>query len=80
MRCLTFLCLTEYSGKGGRRAIMATILILVMAGPVQNIGNNGEQVLRFMVCMKDILWEILSQGKDLILAPIQHLIFDIKVK
>jgi len=59
---------------------MATILILVMAGPVQNIGNNGEQVLRFMVCMKDILWEILSQGKDLILAPIQHLIFDIKVK
>lgn len=65
--------------KSGRRAIQATILILMIAGPMHNIADNGEETVRFLGCIKDMLLEILIAGKDLVLAPIQHILFDIKV-
>jgi hypothetical protein len=51
----------------------------MLAGPVRNIGDNGEETIRFLGCIKDMLLDILIAGKDLVLAPIQHIIYDIKV-
>ncbi|CAL8070899.1 unnamed protein product [Orchesella dallaii] len=76
--CMTLLTLPEFASRAGRRSLQATILILVLAGPLKNLGENGEETLRFLACIKDMLWEIFMAGVDLVLAPIQHILSDIK--
>lgn len=79
MACITLLTLPEFAGRAGRRSLQATILILVLSGPVHNLGENGEETLRFFACVKDMLWDIFMAGVDLVLAPLQQILFDLKV-
>lgn len=76
---MTLLTLPEFVGRAGRRSLQATILILILAGPLKNLGDNGEETLRFLGCIKDMLWDIFMAGVDLVLAPIQHILSDLKV-
>lgn len=54
-------------------------MILLLSGPVENIGANSEEVIRLIICFKDLTLNITLAGKDLLLAPIQHIIYDLKV-
>ncbi len=47
---------------------------------MRNIADNGEETVRFLGCIKDMLLDILIAGKDLVFAPIQHILFDLKVR
>ena len=80
VRCITFLTLPEFGSVAGKRFIQAAITILVLAGPVENIGTNGRQVLHLVSCFKDLAVNITLAGRDLILAPIQHIITELKVR
>lgn len=79
MACMTLLTLPAFVGRAGRRSLQATILILILAGPIHNLGENGEETLRFLSCIKDMLWDIFMTGVDLVLAPVQHILADLKV-
>jgi len=80
IRCITCLTLPEFTSVSGKRFIQACIMILLLSGPVENIGANGEEVIRLVICFKDLTLNITLAGKDLLLAPIQHIIFDLKVE
>lgn len=72
------LTIPEFTTRAGRRTVQATILILLISGPMRNIADNGEETVRFLKCIKDMLLDILIAGKDLVFAPIQHILFDLR--
>ncbi|OXA63119.1 DC-STAMP domain-containing protein 1 [Folsomia candida] len=78
VRCITVLTIPEFTTRAGRRTVQATILILLISGPMRNIADNGEETVRFLKCIKDMLLDILIAGKDLVFAPIQHILFDLR--
>jgi hypothetical protein len=79
IRCITCLTLPEFLSVAGKRFVQAAVIILMLAGPVENIGSNGREVLRLVSCFKDLTVNITVAGRDLILAPIQHIIYELKV-
>lgn len=50
----------------------------MLSGPIENIGHNFEEVVHLVICFKDLTINITLVGKELLLAPIQHIFFDIK--
>jgi hypothetical protein len=67
------LTVLEFGSSSGRKCSQGVIIILVLAGPVQNMSKNADSVIRVMTCFTELAWNITMIRKDILLLPLTHI-------
>jgi hypothetical protein len=77
---MSLLAMTTFCGRTGRRVLRAIILAYVLAGPIQNIANNGREIVRIFACSMTLNYNLTKTRLDLMFRPFAEGILNLKVR
>lgn len=78
IRCITLLTFPNFGGKVGRGVLKAMVITFVIAGPIENLTNNGREVVRAFACTASLTFNITKTRFELMFKPFVDAIFGIK--
>ncbi|XP_028137332.2 protein sneaky [Diabrotica virgifera virgifera] len=78
IRCITCLTFPIFGGKAGRGVLKALVIAFVISGPIQNIGNNGKEVVRVFACTAALTYNMTKTRFELMFKPFTQAIFGMK--
>ncbi|XP_018335515.1 E3 ubiquitin-protein ligase DCST1 [Agrilus planipennis] len=78
IRCITLLTFPTFGGKAGRGVLKALVLTFIISGPVQNISNNGKEIVRVYSCTIWLTSNLTKTRVELIFKPFMEAIFGLK--
>lgn len=76
VRAITLLTLSNFLGKSGQSALKALMLSLVVAGPIQNLADNGQEVVRVFACTTALTYNMSKTRYDLMFKPFSDALFN----
>jgi hypothetical protein len=59
--------------------LKAIVIVYVLAGPIQNMGNNGQEVVRTFACSTTLTYNLTKARFDLIFTPFAEAVLNMKV-
>ncbi|KAK9887184.1 hypothetical protein WA026_020637 [Henosepilachna vigintioctopunctata] len=80
IRCISVLSLPVFAGKSGRGVQYSLILFIVIAGPLENISNNGREVVRVFACSASFTYNITKTRFELMFKPFTQALFGMKTE
>ncbi|CAG9772832.1 unnamed protein product [Ceutorhynchus assimilis] len=80
IRCMTLLALTSLGGRIGRSVLKALVITLVISGPLENLSNNGKEVVRVFSCTASLQFNLTKARFSLMFKPFAQAIFGIKTE
>ncbi|XP_072379507.1 protein sneaky isoform X4 [Diabrotica undecimpunctata] len=78
IRCITCLTFPIFGGKAGRGVLKALVIAFVISGPIENIGNNGKEVVRVFACTAALTYNMTKTRFELMFKPFTQAIFGMK--
>lgn len=78
IRCICSLTLLAFCGKASRSILRAVVLVYILSGPVQNIGNNAKEVIRVFACSAVLTYNLTRTGLDLMMAPFNNAVIEMR--
>ncbi|KAJ3643166.1 hypothetical protein Zmor_025892 [Zophobas morio] len=78
IRCITLLALPSFGGKVGRGVIKTFVLAFILSGPVENITNNGREVVRVFACTTSLTFNLTKTRFELMFKPFSDALFGMK--
>lgn len=80
IRCITLLTLPTFSGKIGRGVIKAFALAFILSGPVENMSNNGKEVVRVFACTTSLTFNLTKTRFELMFKPFAEALLGMKTE
>ncbi|XP_023017807.1 ubiquitin protein ligase sneaky isoform X2 [Leptinotarsa decemlineata] len=80
IRCITFLTFPNFGGKVGRSVLKAIVITFVISGPVENLSNNGKEVVRVFACTASLTFNLTKTRFELMFKPFTQAIFGMKTE
>lgn len=77
---MSVLAVTTFCGRTGRRVLRAIIIAYVVAGPVQNIMNNGHEIVRTFSCSASLNYNLTKTRLDLMFRPLAEGLLNLRVR
>lgn len=78
IRCISMLALPSFGGKAGRGVLKALVLAYVISGPIQNLTNNGKEVVRVFACTTSLTFNLTKTRFELMFKPFTQALFGMK--
>ncbi|CAH1156015.1 unnamed protein product [Phaedon cochleariae] len=78
IRCITCLSFPCFGGKVGRSVLKALVIAFVISGPVENLTNNGREVVRVFACTASLTFNLTKTRFELMFKPFAQAIFGMK--
>ncbi|CAH1987297.1 unnamed protein product [Acanthoscelides obtectus] len=78
IRCIISLTYPTIGGKVGRGVLKAVVITFIIAGPVENLGNNGKEVVRVFACTTSLTFNLTKTRFELMFKPFTQAIFGMK--
>ncbi|KAF5272222.1 hypothetical protein FQA39_LY01304 [Lamprigera yunnana] len=78
IRCITLLSLPVLGGKGGRGVLKTLVLAYIISGPIQNLSNNGLEVVRVFSCTTSLTYNLTKTRFELMFKPFTQALFGLK--
>ncbi|XP_026679426.1 E3 ubiquitin-protein ligase DCST1-like [Diaphorina citri] len=78
IRAITLLTLSNFLGKSGQSALKALMLSLVVAGPIQNLADNGQEVVRVFACTTALTYNMTKTRYELMFKPFSDALFGMR--
>lgn len=75
VRAITLLTLSNFLGKSGQSALKALMLSFVVAGPLQNLADNGQEVVRVFACTTALTYNMTKTRYELMFKPFSDALF-----
>ncbi|CAH2016171.1 unnamed protein product [Acanthoscelides obtectus] len=63
---------------GRQRCPKAVVITFIIAGPVENLGNNGKEVVRVFACTTSLTFNLTKTRFELMFKPFTQAIFGMK--
>ncbi|XP_045462537.1 protein sneaky isoform X2 [Harmonia axyridis] len=80
IRCIIFLSLPVFAGESGKGVQYALILFMVIAGPLENLTNNGKEVVRVFACSASLTFNLTKTRFELMFKPFTQALFGMKTE
>lgn len=78
IRCITCLTFPSFGGKVGRSVLKAMVVAFIISGPVENLANNGKEVVRTFACTTSLTYNLTKTKFELMYKPFTQAIFGMK--
>lgn len=78
IRCITLLTFPNFGGKVGRGVLKAMVIAFIISGPIENLTNNGREVVRVFACTASLTFNLTKTRFELMFKPFVNAIFGIK--
>lgn len=78
IRCITCLTFPSFGGKVGRSVLKAMVVAFIISGPVENLANNGKEVVRVFACSASLTYNLTKTRFELMYKPFTEAIFGMK--
>ncbi|KAJ8920140.1 hypothetical protein NQ315_011799 [Exocentrus adspersus] len=78
IRCITCLTFPNFGGRVGRSVLKALVVAFIIAGPVENLANNGKEVVRVFACTASLTFNLTKTRFELMYKPFTEAIFGMK--
>lgn len=78
IRCVTCLTFPNFGGKVGRGVLKALVLTFIISGPIDNMADNGKEVVRVFACTATLTFNLTKTRFELMFKPITQAIFGMK--
>ncbi|KAJ8972541.1 hypothetical protein NQ314_000128 [Rhamnusium bicolor] len=78
IRCITCLTFPSFGGKVGRSVLKAMVVAFIISGPVENLANNGKEVVRVFACTASLTFNLTKTRFELMFKPFTQAIFGMK--
>lgn len=78
IRCITLLTFPNFGGKVGRGVLKAMVIAFIISGPIENLTNNGREVVRVFACTASLTFNLTKTRFELMFKPFVDAIFGIK--
>ncbi|KAK5645220.1 hypothetical protein RI129_006520 [Pyrocoelia pectoralis] len=78
IRCITLLSFPTFSGRAGRGVLKAMVLAYIISGPIQNLSNNGYEVVRVFSCTTSLTFNLTKTKYELMFKPFTQALFGLK--
>lgn len=78
IRAITLLTLSNFLGKSGQSALKALMLSFVVAGPIQNLADNGQEVVRVFSCTTALTYNMTKTRYELMFKPFSDALFGMR--
>lgn len=78
IRCITFLSFPNFGGKVGRGVLKALVIAFIISGPIENLTDNGKEVVRVFACTASLTFNLTKTRFELMFKPFVDAIFGIK--
>lgn len=78
IRCISLLAIPSFSGKAGRGVLKALVLAFIISGPIQNLTNNGKEVVRVFACTTQLTFNLTKTRFELMFKPFAQAIYGMK--
>ncbi|XP_060528323.1 protein sneaky [Cylas formicarius] len=80
VRCITLLTFPIFGGKVGRGILKALVLTFIISGPIENMANNGREVVRIFACTASLQFNLTKSRFELMFKPFVQAIFGMKTE
>ncbi|CAG5133025.1 unnamed protein product [Candidula unifasciata] len=77
MRCVMTLVVPTFVGKAGRSYFAAFAIVYLVNGPITNIMDNCEEIVRSMTCNSELTANHTKTKFNLRMHPVQHAVGDL---
>lgn len=78
IRCISSLTIPIFGGKVGRGVIKTFVLAFIISGPVENITDNGKEVVRVFACTTSLTFNLTKTRFELMFKPFSDALFGMK--
>lgn len=78
IRCITLLTFPNFGGKVGRGVLKSLVIAFIISGPIENLTNNGREVVRVFACTASLTFNLTKTRFELMFKPFIEAIFGIK--
>lgn len=78
IRCITLLTFPNFGGKVGRGVLKAMVIAFIISGPIENLTDNGREVVRVFACTASLTFNLTKTRFELMFKPFVEAIFGIK--
>ncbi|KAF7271176.1 hypothetical protein GWI33_015914 [Rhynchophorus ferrugineus] len=80
VRCITFLTFPNIGGKVGRSVLKALVITFIISGPLENLSENGKEVVRVFACTASLTFNLTRTRFELMFKPFTEAIFGMKTE
>lgn len=78
IRCISLLSIVSFCGKSGRGVLKALVLAYIISGPINNLTNNGKEVVRVFACSTSLTFNLTKTRFELMFKPFAQALFGMK--
>lgn len=78
IRCIALLSIPSFCGKSGRGVLKALVLAYIISGPINNLSNNGKEVVRVFACTASLTYNLTKTRFELMFKPFTQALFGMK--
>lgn len=78
VRCITLLSVPIFGGRAGRGVLKAIVFAYIIAGPIENLSNNGREVVRVFSCTTSLTFNLTKTRFELMFKPFTQALFGLK--
>lgn len=78
IRCISLLAIPSFCGKAGRGVLKALVLAFIISGPIQNLTDNGKEVVRVFACTTQLTFNLTKTRFELMFKPFAQAIHSMK--
>lgn len=78
IRCISLLSLPTFCGKAGRGVLKTLVLAFIISGPIQNLTNNGKEVVRVFACTTELTFNLTKTRFELMFKPFAQALYSMK--
>lgn len=80
IRCISLLSIPNFGGRSGRSVLKALVFAYIISGPIQNLANNGREVVRVFGCTTSLTFNLTKTRFDLMFKPFTQALFGLKTE
>ncbi|XP_050303167.1 protein sneaky-like isoform X2 [Anthonomus grandis grandis] len=80
IRCITLLTFPAFGGRVGRSVLKALVITFIISGPLENLSNNGKEVVRVFACTASLTFNMTKTRFTLMFKPFTDAIFGMKTE
>ncbi|CAH0555000.1 unnamed protein product [Brassicogethes aeneus] len=78
IRCIILLTFPNFGGKVGRGVLKAIVLAVLISGPIENLTDNGKEVVRVFACTTALTFNLTKTRIKLMFKPFADAIKSMK--
>lgn len=78
IRCIALLAIPSFGGKAGRGVLKALVLAFIISGPIENLTNNGKEVVRVFACTTHLTFNLTKTRFELMFKPFAEALHSMK--